>query len=206
MESKTLEIFADEAAARQRLEAAELGTVLKDSVLKEASFPLLAAGSLFEFAQALRHTAEPRLVVGVLAQAMQRQAAVWWACRVARAERDGGVAEREAAAIDAAETWLRGPEQWKAYAANDAAKSVGLDSPAGCAALSAFLAGESLGPSHVAPLPPGHHLTGMAVASAVELAATRRPTGKPESDWEEVLDLGFAIASGSEEWQTAATP
>lgn len=200
MESKTLEIFADEAAARQRLEAADLSAVLKD-----ASVPLLASGSLLAYAQSLRHSAEPRLVVGVLAQTMQRQAAVWWACRVARAERDGGVADGEMPAIEAAETWLRGPEQWKAYAANDAAKSVGLDSPAGCAALSAFLAGESLGPSQLAPLPPGPHLTGMAVASAVELAATRRPCAKPESCWDEVLDLGFAIASGGEDWQVAAT-
>ena len=200
MESTTVETFVDETAVRERLEAAGLGVLFSD----EAS-GFLDDGTLLGFAERLRSTAEPKIVVGVLAQAVQRPAAVWWACRAARLEHGGGLVEEEAAGVEAAEFWLRAPEQWKAYAANEAAKKVGLACPAGCAALAAFFAGESIGPSHLDALPPGPHLAGMAVAAAVELAATRRPSEDVGGHWESLLDIGFEIAAGTDDWRQPPT-
>lgn len=196
MGSTTLEIFADEAQARARLEAADLTGPFID-----VSSSLLVDGTLLAFARALQAEAEPKIVAGVLTQALTRPAAVWWACRVAETEREGGPTEGERSGLDAAKAWLQNREQWRAYAAHDAAKQVGLDTPAGCAALAAFLAGESIGPSHLDPLPPGPHLSGMATAGAVELAVTRRPPSDLNERWEEVLALGFAIAEGQDNWQ-----
>jgi hypothetical protein len=205
MELSVLETFADEAAVRQRLELAELSGAVLGLETVDA-----AGGGLVNLAKTLlAEGAAPRLVAGVLAQALSRPAAVWWACRAAHAEHGGGVAEMERPALEAAEAWLRSPEQWRAYAANEAAKGIGLASPAGCAALAAFLAGESIGPSHLEPLPPQPQLAGMAAAAAVELAATRRIVGETADPWLPLLDIGFAIAAGADCWPqvnpTAAT-
>lgn len=200
MESTTVETFVDETAVRERLEAAGLGDICSDEVSC-----VLESGTLVKLAERLRSTAEPKIVAGVLAQAVQRPAAVWWACRAARLEHGGGLAEAEAAGVEAAEFWLRAPEQWKAYAANEASKKVGLACPAGCAALAAFFAGESIGPSHLDALPPGAHLAGMVAASAVELAATRRPSEDVGGHWEALLDMGFAIAAGTDDWRQPPT-
>jgi hypothetical protein len=195
MGSTTLEIFEDEAQARARLEAAELSGPFLD-----VSNTLVVDGTLLASTLGLKAKSEPKTVAGVLAQAMTRPAAVWWACRVAETEHEGGPTEGERIALDAAKAWLQHREQWRAYAAHDAAKQVGLDTPAGCAALAAFLAGESIGPSHLDPLPPGAHLSGMATAGAVELAVTRRPPSNLNERWDEVLALGFAIAEGEDGW------
>ena len=199
MEAAMRESYADEAAARRRLEDAGLAAAV---VAACADDDMLADGHLERWAASLRDRGvAAEVVAGVLAQALTRQAAVWWACRVARCEPGGGIAEAELPAVESAEAWLRSPEQWRAYAASSAAESVGLGTPAGCAALAAFLSGDSIAPSHLDPLAPQPHLAGMAAAAAVELAATRRPLHGGTDAWGPLLAIGFAIASGNDSWQ-----
>lgn len=202
METPVLATFADEAAVRQRLDASELSGPLAG--VETVAIKAAVGEGLVPLAETLRsHGAAPRLVAGVLAQALSGPAAVWWACRASRGEHGGGVAEADLAALEAAEAWLRSPEQWRAYAANEAAKAIGLASPAGCAALAAFFAGESIAPSHLPPLPPEPHLPGMAVAAAIELAATRRVGAEGVDPWKALLDIGFGIAAGADRWPQA---
>jgi len=139
--------------------------------------------------------------VSVLAQSLSRRAATWWACRVARLEAGGSPTPKELRTLEAAEAWVKHPEQLRAYAAQDAANVAGLSSPAGCAALAAFLAGESLAPPHLDPLPPLPHLAGMAAAGAVKLAAARRAPAEPNQELSRLLAAGFAIAAGSDTWE-----
>lgn len=204
MEMPTLTTFADEQAVRQRLQAAELTDAIE--ALSQAAGRGFQPAILVKLVETLQNSgAAPNLVARVLAQALSRPAAVWWACRAAREEHAGGVAEAELPALEAAEAWLRSPEQWRAHAANEAAKTAGLASPAGCAALAAFLAGESIGPSHLDPLPPEPQLAGMAAAAAVELAATRRLPEPGVDPWKPLIERGLAIAAGSDHWQVTAT-
>ena len=160
----------------------------------------LAGGSLVDSARALVKAGLAEDAVSVLAQSLSRRGAAWWACRVARLEAGGAPAPKELRALEIAEAWVRQPEQLKAYAAQDAANVVGLASPAGCAALAAFLAGESIAPPHLDPLPPLPHLAGMAAAGAVKLAAARRAPADPKQELLKLIDAGFAIASGSDTW------
>jgi hypothetical protein len=104
-------------------------------------------------------------------------------------------------AIETAEAWVRQPEQLKAYAAQDASRIAGLASPAGCAALAAFLAGDSLAPPHLDPLTPLPHLAGLA--AAVKLAAARRAPAEPNAELMRLLDAGFAVATGIDTWEEA---
>ena len=161
----------------------------------------LAGGSLVESARALVKAGLAEDAVSLLAQALTRRAAAWWACRVTRLEAGGSATPKELRAIEAAEAWVRQPEQLKAYAAQDAANVAGLASPAGCAALAAFLAGDSLAPPHLDPLPPLPHLAGMAAAGAVKLAAARRAPAEPSQELRRMIDAGFAIAAGTDTWE-----
>jgi hypothetical protein len=161
----------------------------------------LAGGSLLESVRALVKAGLAEDAVSVLAQSLSRRGAAWWACRVARLEAGGSPTPKELRALETAEAWVRHPEQLKAYAAQDAANMAGLANPSGCAALAAFLAGESIAPPHLDPLPPLPYLAGMAAAGAVKLAAARRAPAEPKQELLRLIDAGFAIASGSDTWE-----
>lgn len=194
-----LEIFEDAEAVRRRLSDVALSDAAR-VMIDEPSGPA-AGGDLVAVSRRLASSGMPREAGAVLAQALTRPAAVWWACRAARWEPGGGPTAKELPAVEAAEGWLRDRQQWRAYTANDAAKSAGLTSPAGCAALAAFLAGESMAPSHLEPLPPLPHLSGLAVAAGLELAATRRPKEiGADAAWRALLERGWSIAAGEDVW------
>ena len=199
MTATTLEHYPTQEAARMRLAKLELAEPVV--ALVELPDGGLAGGSLLESARALVNAGLAEDAVSVLAQCLTRRAAAWWACRVTRLEIGGGPAPKELRAIETAEAWVRKPEQLKAYSAQDAANAAGLASPAGCAALAAFLAGESLAPPHLDPLPPLPHLAGMAAAGAVKLGAVRRAPADPKQELLRLLDVGFAIAAASDTWE-----
>ena len=199
MAATTLEQYPTQEAARMRLAKLELAEPVVAVV--EQPDGTLAGGSLVESARALVKAGLAEDAVSVLAQSLSRRGAAWWACRVARMEAGGSLTPKELRALETAEAWVRQPEQLRAYAAQDAANVAGLANPSGCAALAAFLAGESIAPPHLDPLPPLPHLAGMAAAGAVKLAAARRAPAEPKQELLRLIDAGFAIASGSDTWE-----
>lgn len=195
----TLETYPTHEAARMRLGKLELAAPVLAFV--EQPDGTIAGGSMQACARAIMEAGLAEDAVSVLAQTLSRRAVAWWACRVARLEAGGSLTPQELGALEAAEAWVKHPEQLKAYAAQDAANVAGLASPSGCAALAAFLAGDSIAPSHLDPLPPLPHLAGMAAAGAVKLAAARRAAADPKQELSRFLAAGFAIAAGSDTWE-----
>lgn len=199
MALSTLEHYPTQESARMRLARIDLGERARATV--ELPDGMLVGGTLVESARVLDEAGLTEDAVNVLAQALSRRGAAWWACRAARLETGGATLPQELRALEMAEAWVRQPEQLRAYVAQDAANVAGLAAPAGCAALSAFLAGESIAPPHLDPLPPQPHLAGLAAAGAVRLAAARRAPAAPSKELSRLLAAGFAIAAGDDTWE-----
>jgi len=194
---------ASSEAMKLRLQKLDLGDeILALCTLADGK---LAGGSLVVCAEILAAAGQFNPAVAVLAQGLSGRGAAWWACRAARLEPPDGPAPKELPALEAAERWVRDPVPAHAHAANAAAKQAGFGTPAGCAAMAAFLAGDTIAPPHLPPLAPPANGPGLAAAGAVRLAAARRQPVDPDA-LENLLKLGQLVAAGGDSWQLPDGP
>jgi len=116
--------------------------------------------------------------VRLCAHALPKREAVWWACMCADAVPASAQLACDQAARQAAELWVRKPgDEPLRRAAWDVAQKTDFRSPEAWAAVGAFWSGGSMAPEGAPAVPPGDHLTGVAVSGAVMIAAVR---GHPE--------------------------
>ncbi len=116
----------------------------------------------------------------LVAHALPKREAVWWACMCARAVPDAALSPNDAEALERAEQWVRRPDDAARRAAMAAAERTKFDSPEAWAAVAAFWSGGSMAPEGQPPVPPPDHLTGTAVTGAVILASVRiKPERQP---------------------------
>ncbi len=109
----------------------------------------------------------------VAAHALPKREAVWWACMCARSAPDPAATPADLAALEAAEAWVRRPEEKLRRAAMAAAETSNFRSTEAWAAVGAFWSGGSMAPEGQPVVPPGEHLTGVAIGGAVVLAGVR---------------------------------
>jgi hypothetical protein len=141
------------------------------------------------------HTEAVRLA----AHALPKREAVWWACMCAGAVAPPppGLAPSDAAARQAAEAWVRKPaDDGLRRAAWDAAQATDFRSPEAWAAVGAFWSGGSMSPAGQPTVPPGDHLTGVAVSGAVLLAAVRHRPERSAARMQRFLAAARDIAAG----------
>lgn len=132
-----------------------------------------------------------------LGQALPRYEVVAWAVRTVRELSPPDLAPRDAAALDAAQQWLRDPSENRRRAAYDASETAGSVSAQRMCALAVFFSGGSLAPPDVEPLPAPKDALGAFAAGAVLTAATR--SGRRQEGLRAALALGDALAVGSED-------
>jgi hypothetical protein len=191
---------ASTEAMKLRLQKLDLGDeILAMCMLADGK---LAGGSLVACAAILAAAGQFNPAVAVLAQGLSGRGAAWWACRAARLEPPDGPSPKELPALEAAERWVRDPVSAHAHAAHAAAKQAGFGTPAGCAAIAAFMAGDTIAPPHLPPLSPPPNGPGLAAAGAVRLAAARRQPVDPDA-LARLLTLGQEVAAGSDSWRPA---
>src|SRR5262249_30851354 len=139
----------------------------------------------------------------LLAHALPKREAVWWACRCARLER----AEQppaEAEAVAAAEVWVKDPSEANRRAAQKAAEAAEVTTPAGCAASAALWSGGSLSLPDAPVVAPGETLTAQGVANAVLMAAEAREPEKARQRYSQFFTEGIGVATGAKKWPASA--
>ena len=110
----------------------------------------------------------------IAAYALPKREAVWWACMCARAVPDPKAVPLDLPALEAAELWVRRPDEKARRACMAAAEANNYRSTEAWAAVGAFWSGGSMAPEGQPVVPPQEHFTGMAVGGAVILAGVRR--------------------------------
>jgi hypothetical protein len=168
-----------------RLELDAEGAALLDGATDAASGieRLVAAGRMPE-------------AVRLTAHALPKREAVWWACMCARAVPDPALAPADIVALDAAERWVRRPDDAARRGAETAAQKTQFRSAEAWAAMGAFWSGSSMAPEGQPMVPPAEHLIGVAVAGAVVLAAVRIKPERQGARFLRFLDAARDIAAG----------
>ena len=139
--------------------------------------------------------------VRFIAHALPRREAVWWAWVCARKSAGAAPEPPIKAALDATERWIVQPSEEHRRQAMAFGEAAEFGTPAGCAALAAFMSGGSLAPPEVDPVPPGEFLTAKAVAGSVTLAAaTVKPLEKSPERFQEYIRLGIEVADRTKLW------
>lgn len=140
--------------------------------------------------------------VKFLAHLLPRREAVWWAWMCARKGLGEAPPAEEQTALLATEKWISEPSDEHRRAALEAANAASLESPAGCAALAAFLSGGSLAPPGMAEIPPPRYAAAKAVyGSLVFSAVTVEPEKAPEK-FRTFLQYGLELAERIALWES----
>ncbi len=132
----------------------------------------------------------------LLAHALPRREAVWWACMCALHTAPPDLPQPDRTAREAAEAWVRQPAEPSRRAAMTRAQEAGFGTPEAWAAVGAFWSAGSMAPVGQPEVPAPAHLAGTAVAGAVVLAGVRGDPGRREARLRRFLESGRDIAGG----------
>jgi hypothetical protein len=132
----------------------------------------------------------------LLAYALPKREAVWWACMCAAHTAPPDLPEADRLAREAAERWVRQQGDENRRAAMRLAEATTLEAPEGWTAVAVFWSGETIGPEDQPPVPPPPHVTGKAVAGTVYLAAVRSDPSRLNTRLKRFLESGRNIAAG----------
>jgi len=138
--------------------------------------------------------------VQMLAFALPKREAVWWACLAARGGLGRSPTPAAVACLEAAEAWVYKPIEERRQACYRAADKSRTTSPAALTALAAAWSGGSVIPpsaaGEVSAVPPEESLTARTVANAVILAAVMHDPVEAPDRFRRFLAQGQDIAQG----------
>jgi hypothetical protein len=103
------------------------------------------------------------------------------------------------AALDATERWIVQPSEDHRRQALTFGEAADFGTPAGCAALAAFMTSGSLAPPDAPVVPPGEFMTAKAVSGSVTIAAVTDPKQAIDK-FKEFLNLGLEVADRTKLW------
>lgn len=134
----------------------------------------------------------------LMAHALPKREAVWWATLVVRDYLAFAAADTlplEQAAINAVQQWLAKPEESHRLAANAAGQKAGNRLPSYWLAMGAFWSTGNITPEVGVVTPPPPFLYARAVAASIDMAAGFAGT-KREEYYAKWLKMGLTIAEG----------
>jgi hypothetical protein len=134
--------------------------------------------------------------VRLLAHALPKREAVWWACMCAAHTALPDLPDADRLAREAAELWVRQQGDKNRRAAMRQAEATNFESPEAWAAVAVFWSGDTIGPEDQPSVPPAPHVAGKAVAGSVALAAVRTDPKRQVTRLKRFLESGRNIAAG----------
>jgi len=138
--------------------------------------------------------------VRYLAHALPRREGVWWAWVTAKRASGAEPPPKIRASLEATERWIAQPTDPNRRAAYEKAQEADVGTPAGCAGLAAFLAGESLAPPNVQAVPPGEFDAAKAITGAIMLAAVAKEPEKAPEKFQAALQQGLEVVNKIKLW------
>ncbi|CAN5669951.1 hypothetical protein BH23GEM7_BH23GEM7_12010 [soil metagenome] len=138
--------------------------------------------------------------IRLLAHALPKREAIWWAWTSARQVLDGDPPLNIRAALDATERWIRQPSEETRRPMLRIAEEADLGTPAGCAALAVFLSGGSIAPPEAPPVEPNEFAAAKAIAGSIVLAAVSTEPETAPAKFRGFIDRGVDIASRIDLW------
>ena len=132
----------------------------------------------------------------MVAHALPKREAVWWACMCAMHTAPADLGENDRLARELAENWVRQQNDKLRREAMAKAEAADFGTPEAWAAVAAFWSGDSMAPEGQAAVPPPGHLCGTAVAGSVVLAAVRGDPLRQPARLKRFLESGRNIAAG----------
>jgi hypothetical protein len=132
----------------------------------------------------------------LLAHALPKREAVWWACQCARSTLLAEASQRQREAIDLAESWAMKPGNDKRLKALAEGEAIGSYAAAGMVALATGWSAGNISADQTIEVPPPPYLSAVAVAAAVTLAAAAEPA-QMDAHCQRFIEQGLKIMKSS---------
>ena len=132
----------------------------------------------------------------LIAHALPKREAVWWACMCARAVPALEPSALDAEALAAAELWVRRSDEATRRATMEPAQKGGFRSAESWAAVGAFWSGGNISADGLPEVEPAPNLTGVAVVGAILLAAMRHAPERAPQRFKRFIASARDIAAG----------
>ena len=132
----------------------------------------------------------------LIAHALPKREAVWWACMCARAVPALEPNPLDAEALTAAELWVRRSDEATRRATMEPAQKGGFRSAESWAAVGAFWSGGNISADGLPEVEPAPNLTGVAVVGAILLAAMRHAPERAPQRFRRFIASARDIAAG----------
>lgn len=131
----------------------------------------------------------------LIAHALPKREAVWWACMCARGVPARDPDPLDAQALTATEAWVRRPDEATRRATMEIAQRGGFRSAEAWAAVGAFWSGGSMSAEGQPEVLPAEHLTGVAVVGSLMLSAMRHSPQRAPARFSRFLASARDIAA-----------
>lgn len=134
--------------------------------------------------------------IKLLAHALPKREAVWWACLTARDIQGPQTDENNVNALIAAESWAKKPNEKARLRCKALGEKTRHQTPASWAATAASWCHGSLAGENEPVIEPPKHLYAHAVAGCVSLAAILSDPITPEKPFQRYMNQGLDLARG----------
>jgi hypothetical protein len=132
----------------------------------------------------------------LLAHALPRREAVWWACMCAAHTEPPGLPEADRKAREAAELWVRQPSDQNRIGAKQKSDATAVATPESWIAMAVFYCGDSITPEGQPAVPPKPYIAGRTLSGAVVLSAVRSDPKRQVARLQRFLESGRNVATG----------